>query len=552
MSGTPPPPAIAISRSSTESRESRGSRKSSSSTGDKKQAKGQKPRPSPPRVETTPNYRWYHRSNRTKASQQTPGSSKHAPEVAWHIKWDKDCFPTGRVLIIDYLSNKHSHNATPTPGGTRHVAVVSQEFEDLAALKKFYTDSQRVHQAALRVIHVQNATWATEFLQKKFNISNPNELVGMPGFSKWARFEKPRQRNGKPFPNGRSFATQTDPWRSISRTAFVFDYLKIYPTTAPARRDCRPGFGKKPLDAKVMHLNAYEDSRSPHGYDASVQRMSVYVQRNLGPPGRLSPDVDIKNPYVRVSSNRQHMKAQDDDMVDLEDMDNTSTVLVFDTSASRRLEDCLVQPRNQFENRWRRLSFYLKREEAVNDSRLAAQCTSFILSDIFRGLAFAWEDFLNVATDHVSIMEDKIYENPADESRAPELWVNQAAWLKVDKIMWIHQDLVKETQQHLRELADVPPEEDDYSDNPSIEWLSSAPAEYDRLTHSIQEDLVQPTVNLSDLMYKSVGIRDSRQSLQLGLSMWRLSWITFIFLPLTFIVSIGKFHSMAFQLADSA
>lgn len=59
-------------------------------------------------------------------------------------------------------------------------------------------------------------------------------------------------------------------------------------------------------------------------------------------------------------------------------------------------------------------------------------------------------------------------------------------------------------------------------------------------------------------MYKSVAIRDSRQSLQLGTSMWRLvlrdqslvhslattnpyhrlSWITFIFLPLTFITGV--------------
>ncbi|OMP85068.1 hypothetical protein BK809_0000820 [Diplodia seriata] len=36
-------------------------------------------------------------------------------------------------------------------------------------------------------------------------------------------------------------------------------------------------------------------------------------------------------------------------------------------------------------------------------------------------------------------------------------------------------------------------------------------------------------------MYKSVEIRDSRLGLQLDTSMWRLSWITFIFLPLTFI-----------------
>jgi len=37
-------------------------------------------------------------------------------------------------------------------------------------------------------------------------------------------------------------------------------------------------------------------------------------------------------------------------------------------------------------------------------------------------------------------------------------------------------------------------------------------------------------------MYRSVAFRDSRTSIQLGSSMWRLSWITFIFLPATFIV----------------
>lgn len=48
-------------------------------------------------------------------------------------------------------------------------------------------------------------------------------------------------------------------------------------------------------------------------------------------------------------------------------------------------------------------------------------------------------------------------------------------------------------------------------------------------------------------MYKSVSIRDSRQSLELNASLWRLSWITFIFLPLTFLVgffgmNVGMFE----------
>lgn len=39
-------------------------------------------------------------------------------------------------------------------------------------------------------------------------------------------------------------------------------------------------------------------------------------------------------------------------------------------------------------------------------------------------------------------------------------------------------------------------------------------------------------------MYKSISIRDARQSLELNTSLWRLSWITFIFPPLTFLAGI--------------
>jgi Mg2+ and Co2+ transporter CorA len=48
-------------------------------------------------------------------------------------------------------------------------------------------------------------------------------------------------------------------------------------------------------------------------------------------------------------------------------------------------------------------------------------------------------------------------------------------------------------------------------------------------------------------MYKSVSIRDSRQSLELNASLWRLSWITFIFLPLTFLVGFFGMNVNIFE-----
>ncbi|KAK5285037.1 hypothetical protein LTR16_004804, partial [Cryomyces antarcticus] len=93
--------------------------------------------------------------------------------------------------------------------------------------------------------------------------------------------------------------------------------------------------------------------------------------------------------------------------------------------------------------------------------------------------------------------------------------------------MYAHSDIIREMQGHMKDLADV--------EDPRTEWLAGTSDEFKKLLNLIQEDLIKPIMNPSDVMYRSDGIRDTRQSLQLGTSKWRLSWITFIFLPLTFL-----------------
>ena len=106
--------------------------------------------------------------------------------------------------------------------------------------------------------------------------------------------------------------------------------------------------------------------------------------------------------------------------------------------------------------------------------------------------------------------------------------------------MYIHTNIIKEMRHNLKELA---------QDDPIVNepWLGSSADELEKLTIQFQEGVVKPTTNLSDLMYKSVGIRDARHSLQLGLSMWRLSWITFIFLPLSFVCGFFGMNVDAFE-----
>ncbi|KAF2232832.1 hypothetical protein EV356DRAFT_469524 [Viridothelium virens] len=447
--------------------------------------------------------------------------------VPWREKIDCNSWKGGRVLLVDYVGKEHTEN------GRRK--IVAQEFWNLEGLKKFYAKTDRSKEAALRVIHVQNASWATRFLLHKFNINHHDDLVGT-DFGKWAKYERPQRRAGKPVLNGKTFKTQRDPWRGINRTAFGVDYLKQYERG-------EEGGGNQRLDqdqaaVKMMELNCYDENDIPtYGYDVFVQRLSVYIQKNEGPP-QDPDDPNILNPYMRTGtdysdprkgSQPNPMNGSFKDMKSfLQNLDNGNTVIVFEHSHTALPQDTLIPARGEIENRWRRLAFYLPREDAMDDDRLAAECMDLVLSDVFKSLAAAWDRYLYICGTHVGILEDKIYESPADESRAPELWTNSSLWLKVEKLITIHTATVKEMQLQLEDLDDSVLEHG--------EWIRSMPAEFDKIANNVQEDLVKPTQNLNDLMYKSVGIRDSRHSLQLGTSMWRLSWITFIFLPLTFIV----------------
>ena len=282
------------------------------------------------------------------------------------------------------------------------------------------------------------------------------------------------------------------------------DIMKIYPCNEYARdTDENP--------AKVTGLMGYDSEDNPvHHKDVMSQRFSVYVQYAL--PEVHSPGPDVVSPYHGEKSAANY--------------DNGNTIIIFDNSESRSILDTLIPARSEWESRWRRLPFHLvTMPDLPSDAEdtMTGDCMRIITQDIFKAVAENWDEVLDAAWEHVSILETKIYEQPADESRAPELWENQAKWLVFEKLMYFHQDAVNDMRKYLVELDGDPSD--------AGQWLRESPDDFARITNLIAEDLLKRTSNLTELMYKSVGIRDSRESLRLGASMWRLSWITFIFLP---------------------
>ena len=66
--------------------------------------------------------------------------------------------------------------------------------------------TDRGEEALLRVFHVQNAPWATQYLLRKFNINNRDDLTGT-DFGKFIKYKRPERRGGKPFTNGKAWKT---------------------------------------------------------------------------------------------------------------------------------------------------------------------------------------------------------------------------------------------------------------------------------------------------------------------------------------------------------
>lgn len=313
--------------------------------------------------------------------------------VDWKTPWTENSWTNGRVLLIDYLRQDRER-----AGKTR---IMAQEIQDVPGLHKFYC-SARSKEAALRVIHVQNAPWATQYLLRKYNVDTGDDLTGMK-FGKWARYTRPETRGGKPLLRGRTFRPQRDPWRAIRRTAVGLDYLKArdirggdndssHEANSDVGRSARrPG----PYDElKVMELNAFDESDGvEYGYDVNVQRLGVYVQYS---DGEASPPEDQQSPYPQEHRQQQDMNDKDQPngvhrahMPPLSSLDNGNTIIIFENSLTGSVTDTLIGARQEIEARWVSCPFIISptissRSEYVKAMLTVLTAPPFVLSSTKR------------------------------------------------------------------------------------------------------------------------------------------------------------------------
>lgn len=306
-----------------------------------------------------------------------------------------------------------------------------------------------------------------------------------------------------------------DGTHGLTRTAFGLEFATSRDTDTPEATQSK-------ISRVSSETSVLEDE---------LQRLSVYIQlRHRKEESDRSPKERHKSHESRHNQHHETASGRNDKVENDYLMENTIIVFLKTTESS---------PGDAF------LPEIVPWNELLEDTNLIKHHADHpialaMIELVFEAVSTEWENYIYSTHRHIVALEERIYQNPADDAQSTALWSVSRETLQAERLLTSHLQLLETIQDRLAFLITFDPQD-------STDWLRQQIEEYQRLKSNIEESLKKPSAHIIDLMYKSVSIRDARQSLELNNSLWRLSWITFIFLPLTFLVGFFGMNVDTFQ-----
>jgi hypothetical protein len=147
-----------------------------------------------------------------------------------------------------------------------------------------------------------------------------------------------------------------------------------------------------------------------------------------------------------------------------------------------------------------------------------------------------WSAHFTDLEQYLRTLENHVYDHPSDDSPSADLWSLSRHLMDVQDLVSQHAGKMDWVSLMLQRVAESNVSHIIGSSGHEADSLQAQKAELKELADCIEDDFLVTINHMIDLMYKSVCVRDARLSLELNASLWRLSWITVIFLPLTFLV----------------
>ncbi|ETI26419.1 hypothetical protein G647_03196 [Cladophialophora carrionii CBS 160.54] len=386
--------------------------------------------------------------------------------------------------------------------------------ETVAKLRKYLEEDSK-QDSLLRLVYVCNNEEAINYLSGAFGISGSSAETEERSFRDWMQDDRDLRRASH---KAIRWRPAFDMARGVICTAFGLDFGSLVVGPSPAQTQ----------NHNHHHNHSQAQNQNRVG-NASLyrQRIAVYMQRAFS--GALpGPRV------TRFNSGSRH----------LPDMARSDTVIICEYSSGEAGE---IVSGNVL------LGLYPERERAPSRNATSIPTLQAVLSHVFDGLYQLWRDQIALIHEPHALLEDHIYAHPSDSSCAPDVWAMSQRLHNMLKLVNRHSKVVEAVQDDFAIFSEGEHGyERNYEDaigtgigtgtgtgtstgTSSNKWLTPLLDDFEMLAENIVTDYLQPLEHMIDL------------SLELNASLWRLSWITFIFLPLTFLVGAFGMNVDAFE-----
>ena len=251
-------------------------------------------------------------------------------------------------------------------------------------------------------------------------------------------------------------ARQTDFWRptddrtsEIVRTAFGLEYLVPQPLVSYST----------PENERNSKRSGIKGSRMVQPVpDYGLQRLSVYIQLNK-----------VEDPAVQLG---QFPKDETPFILN-------NSVIVCDSMYKGVPTGELISGRGAWQHLYDDL-------DVVETPILSA-----VIQLIFDTIAGKWSAYVLSMHNHIAALEEIVYDQPADDSRAPTLWIISKQLLQAERLMKFHVLLLENVQ---RDLSNLP------GNTNHPDWLGQNLTEFNRLSSEVEEMLKKPVANMVDLV----------------------------------------------------
>ncbi|KAL8723478.1 MAG: hypothetical protein Q9225_000211 [Loekoesia sp. 1 TL-2023] len=240
--------------------------------------------------------------------------------------------------------------------------------------------------------------------------------------------------------------------------------------------------------SKRRRLKAVVEDSNEDVHDNSLQRLSVYIQLPRDP---AIPVVSADQSSSTDKVAAQTYADQDSKKAQRTKLACESTVIILDS----RLKAIATTPLISGEEPWQQLV------EFLDESDFQSGCLALAVVGLaFEAVAARWVHYILCMHNYIASLEERIYEDPADDSRSSALWSVSKQLLQAERLLKFHILLLENIQNDFGGL---------YQEGTMpADWLRPNLDEFKRLSSEVEETLKKPTAHMVDLVSFLRVIRD--------------------------------------------